>query len=77
MSKEAHLVRSEIETALEKLVEHAREELHLRRHRDQEKTAHSQHGHDMSELLTNASSVDRYAREILNLHAKELPNLRP
>ncbi|WP_405494893.1 hypothetical protein [Nocardia sp. NBC_00511] len=65
-----------IETALEKLIEHAREELHLRRHRDQEKTNHSEHGHDMAKLLTNAEEVDRYARQILSMHEKELPTLR-
>ncbi|AHH20968.1 hypothetical protein NONO_c61970 [Nocardia nova SH22a] len=67
---------SEIETALDKLIEHAREELHVRRRRDQEKTNHSDHGHDMAQLLTNAAQVDHYAREILAMHSKELPNLR-
>ncbi len=30
----------------------------------------------MAKLLSNAEEVDRYAREILKLHDKELPNLR-
>lgn len=66
-----------IETTLEKLIEHARNELHWRRHRDQERTNQAEHGKDMAKLLTDAEQLDHYAREVLRLHAAELPDLRP
>lgn len=62
-----------IETALEKLIEHAQEELHIRRHRDQEKANRAEHGHDEAKLLTSAHKLDRYAEEVLKLHATQLP----
>lgn len=62
-----------IEEALEKLIENAQKELHIRRHRDQEKANRADHGHDMAELLTSASQVDRYAREVQRMHEAQLP----
>ncbi|MCD0448616.1 hypothetical protein LO762_05315 [Actinocorallia sp. API 0066] len=62
-----------IETALQKLIEHAEEELHIRRHRDQEKTNRADHGHDEAELLTSARKLDEYAHEVLKIHETQLP----
>ncbi|MEV5569327.1 hypothetical protein AB0L06_04700 [Spirillospora sp. NPDC052269] len=63
----------DIETALEKLIEHAQDELHVRRHRDQEKANQAKHGHNEAELLKSARDLDRYAQEVLRLHEAQLP----
>ncbi|GAB3663888.1 hypothetical protein GCM10027589_27680 [Actinocorallia lasiicapitis] len=62
-----------LETALAKLIEHAQEELHILRHRDQEKANNAKHGHDEKMLMESAQKLDGYAKEVLMLHDTQLP----
>lgn len=65
----------DIETALQKLIEHAQDELHVRRHRDQEKANNAKHGKNEAELLKSARELDRYAQEVLELHQTQMPRV--
>ncbi|WP_327086263.1 hypothetical protein OIE66_28490 [Nonomuraea sp. NBC_01738] len=62
-----------IEQALAKLIEHAKAELHLREHRDQEKANNQDHGHDYHQMLQEADRVDRYAAIVRTQHDDSLP----
>ncbi|MFI6518641.1 hypothetical protein ACIBF1_24010 [Spirillospora sp. NPDC050679] len=61
----------DIETALNKLIEHAREELKVRNRRDQQKANQADHGHDYSVMMESADQLDRYAAEVRRLHDDE------
>ena len=62
---------SKLESTLEKIVELAREELHVVRKREEEKTPARDHGHDFHEMQQAADRLDRYARELYRLHDDE------
>lgn len=60
-----------LETTLERIVELAREELHIVRKREEEKTAARDHGHDFHEMQQAADRLDHYANELRRLHDNE------
>ncbi|HTU37615.1 MAG TPA: hypothetical protein VMF35_06325 [Acidimicrobiales bacterium] len=62
---------SKLETTLEKVVELAREELHVVRKRAEEKTPARDHGHDFHEMQQAADRLDRYTKELHRLHDEE------
>lgn len=59
---------------LEKVVELAREELHVVRKRAQEKTAARDHGHDYHQAQGAADRLDHYAHQLRGLHDSEYPD---
>jgi hypothetical protein len=61
----------DLEQALEKLVEHAREELHIVRKRAEEKTPAREHGKDYHEAQTAADRLDHYAHLVRHFHDSE------
>ena len=56
---------------LEKVVEHAREELHVVRKRAEEKTPARDHGKDYHQAQEAADRLDRYAHQLHRLHDAE------
>lgn len=60
-----------LEQALEKVVELAREELHVVRKRAHEHTAAREHSHDFHEARSAADRLDHYAHELHKLHDAE------
>jgi hypothetical protein len=60
-----------LEQALEKVVEHAREELHVVRKRTEERTPARDHGKDYHEAQTAADRLDHYAHVVRRLHDAE------
>ena len=61
----------DLEETLEKIVEHAREELHIVRKRAEEKTPARDHGKDYHEAQTAADLLDHYAHQVRRLHDAE------
>jgi hypothetical protein len=61
----------DLEETLEKIVEHAREELHIVRKRAEEKTAARDHGREYHEAQTAADRLDHYAHQLRRLHDAE------
>jgi hypothetical protein len=57
-----------LEQTLEKIVEHAREELRIVRKRAEEKTAARDHGKDYHEAQVAADRLDHYAHLVRRLH---------
>jgi hypothetical protein len=62
---------TKLETTLDRIVELAREELHIVRKREEEKTAARDHGHDFHEMQRAADRLDHYAGELRRLHDAE------
>lgn len=62
---------TKLETTLDRIVELAREELHIVRKRAEEKTAARDHGHDFHEMQTAADRLDHYAGQLRRLHDEE------
>lgn len=60
-----------LEETLEKVVEHAREELHIVRKRAEEKTPRRDHGRDYHEAQNAADRLDHYAHQLHRLHDAE------
>jgi hypothetical protein len=60
-----------LEQTLEKIVEHAHEELRIVRKRTEEKTAARDHGKDFHEGQTAADRLDHYAHLVRHLHDAE------
>ena len=56
---------------LEKIVEVAREELHIVRKRSEEKTPARDHGKDYHEAQAAADRLDHYAHQLYRLHDAE------
>jgi hypothetical protein len=56
---------------LEKVVEHAREELHVVRKRAEEKTPARDHGKDYHQAQEAADRLDHYAHQLHRLHDAE------
>ena len=63
----------DLEETLEKIVELAREELHIVRKRAEEKTAARDHGRDYHEAQEAADRLDHYAHQRSRLHDAEYP----
>jgi hypothetical protein len=63
--------RVDLEETLEKIVELAREELHVVRKRANEKTAARDHGKDYHEAQAAADRLDHYAHQLYRLHDAE------
>jgi hypothetical protein len=61
----------DLEETLEKIVELAREELHIVRKRAEEKTPARDHGHDYHEAQSAADRLDHYAHQLYRLHDAE------
>ena len=61
----------DLEETLEKIVELAREELHIVRKRAEEKTPARDHGKDYHEAQTAADRLDHYAHLVRRLHDAE------
>ena len=61
----------DLEQALEKIVELAREELHIVRKRAEEKTPARDHGKDFHEAQNAADRLDHYAHQLHRLHDAE------
>jgi hypothetical protein len=61
------------EQTLDKIVELAREELHIVRKRAEEKTPARDHGKDYHEAQNAADRLDHYAHELHRLHDDEYP----
>jgi hypothetical protein len=61
-----------LEETLDKIVELSREELHIVRKRNEEKTAARDHGHDFHEMQRAADRLDHYAHLLRRLHDNEL-----
>jgi hypothetical protein len=61
----------DLEATLEKVVELAREELHIVRRRAQEKTPARDHGHEYHEAQNAADRLDHYAHQLHRLHDAE------
>jgi hypothetical protein len=61
-----------LEETLDKIVELSREELHIVRKRNEEKTAAREHGHDFHEMERAADRLDHYAHLLRKLHDNEL-----
>jgi hypothetical protein len=57
-----------LEETLDKLVEMAREELHIVRKRSEEKTPARDHGNDYHEAQAAADRLDHYAHQLHRLH---------
>jgi hypothetical protein len=57
-----------LEQTLEKIVEHAHEELRIVRKRAEQKTAARDHGKDYHEAQTAADRLDHYAHLVRRLH---------
>jgi hypothetical protein len=64
----------DLEQTLEKIVEHAREELHVVRKRAEEKTPARDHGKDYHEAQQAADLLDHYAHQLHRLHDDEYGN---
>ena len=64
----------DLEETLEKIVELAREELHVVRKRDKEKTPARDHGKDYHEAQQAADRLDHYAHQLHRLHDAEYPD---
>jgi hypothetical protein len=62
-----------LEETLEKIVELAREELHIVRKRAEEKTPARDHGKDYHEAEEAADRLDHYAHQLYRLHDAEYP----
>jgi hypothetical protein len=62
-----------LEETLEKVVELAREELHIVRKRAEEKTPARDHGKDYHAAQTAADRLDHYAHQLYRLHDAEYP----
>jgi hypothetical protein len=60
-----------LEETLEKVVELAREELHIVRKRSDEKTTARDHGKDYHEAQAAADRLDHYAHQVRQLHDAE------
>ena len=60
-----------LEQTLEKIVEHAHEELRVVRKRAEQKTAARDHGKDYHEAQTAADRLDHYAHLVRRLHDAE------
>jgi hypothetical protein len=60
-----------LEDTLEKIVELAREELHIVRKRAEEKTPARDHGRDYDEARRAADRLDHYAHQVRRLHDAE------
>ncbi len=63
-----------LEETLDKIVELSREELHIVRKRNEERTAARDHGHDFHEMQRAADRLDHYAHLLRRLHDSELGN---
>lgn len=61
----------DLEQTLDKVVELAREELHIVRKRAQEKTPARDHGHDYHEAQQAADRLDHYTHRLRKLHSDE------
>jgi hypothetical protein len=61
----------DLEQTLEKIVELAREELHIVRKRGEEKTPARDHGKDYNEARIAADRLDHYAHQLYRLHDAE------
>jgi hypothetical protein len=61
----------DLEQTLEKIVELAREELHIVRKRAEEKTPAREHGKDYHEAQRAADRLDHYAHQLYRLHDAE------
>ena len=61
----------DLEETLEKLVEVAREELHIVRKRAEDRTPARDHGKDYDEARSAADRLDHYAHELYRLHDAE------
>jgi hypothetical protein len=61
----------DLEQTLEKIVELAREELHIVRKRAEEKTAARDHGKGYHEAQDAADRLDHYAHQLYRLHDAE------
>jgi vacuolar-type H+-ATPase subunit E/Vma4 len=64
----------DLEQTLEKIVEHAREELHVVRKRAEEKTPAREHGKDYHQAQEAADLLDHYAHQLHHLHDAEYGN---
>ena len=60
-----------LEQTLEKIVEHAHDELRIVRKRAEEKTAARDHGKDYHEAQAAADRLDHYAHQLYRLHDAE------
>jgi hypothetical protein len=60
-----------LEEALDKMVEHARDELHIVRKRAREKTLARDHGRDYHQAQAAADRLDHYAHLVRRLHDEE------
>ena len=60
-----------LEETLEKVIESAREELHIVRKRAEKKTPARDHGKDYHEAQTAADRLDRYAHQLHRRHDAE------
>ncbi len=60
-----------LEETLEKVLELAREELHIVRKRTEEKTPARDHGKDYHEAQSAADRLDHYAHQLYRLHHAE------
>jgi hypothetical protein len=60
-----------LEEALDRLVEHARDELHIVRKRAEEKTPARDHGKDYHQAQTAADRLDHFAHIVRRLHDEE------
>jgi hypothetical protein len=63
--------RMNLEQTLEKVIESAREELHIVRKRAEEKTPARDHGKDYHEAQSAADRLDHYAHQLHRLHDSE------
>ena len=61
-----------LEETLDKIAELSREELHIVRKRNEEKTGARDHGHDFHEMQRAADRLDHYAHLLRRLHDNEL-----
>ena len=61
----------DLEQTLEKIVELAREELHIVRKRAEEKTPARDHGKEYHEAQQAADRLDHYAHQLYRLHDAE------
>ena len=61
----------DLQQTLEKVVEHAREELHVVRKRAEEKTPARDHGKDYHQAQQAADRLDHYAHQLHRLHDAE------
>jgi hypothetical protein len=61
----------DLQETLEKVVERAREELHVVRKRAEEKTPARDHGKDYHQAQEAADRLDHYAHQLYRLHDAE------